>query len=111
MIVSSDQSRSHAPHIDRRALYFQTLDNVLVQVIAADDRRFRKPRLVENLAGFNAEESKVAGIQTDTRQFMSLLAKFFAHRYRVPHAFERIVSIHQENAVIRPRLGIVPEGL
>src|SRR6185369_796665 len=60
LIERRDQFGSDAPHVDLCALLLETLDNVLVQVIAADDRGPGESRRIQNFPGLNAQERQVA---------------------------------------------------
>src|SRR5512133_1129839 len=84
---------------------------MFVEVVAADNGRASETRLVEDLSRLNAQESEVAGIQANAGELMTLLLKLLADFDRVADPFQRVVSVHEKDAVVWHRLGISRKGL
>src|SRR5687768_12724891 len=75
LIVSRDQSCPDAPDVNARALTLQVLNEMFVQIVAADDCRLCESGFVQHSPRSNAEFCKVAAVETDAPEFMALFAK------------------------------------
>ena len=98
--------RAHAPDVDRRALRLQVRNRLLVQVVAAHDPRVREAGRVENFAGFDAQVRNVARVEPDADQFVAALAQPRADLHGFARAFQAVVGIDQEDAVVGHGFGI-----
>ena len=110
LIVSGHEPGAHAPQRDLRTAAFQVGDRVLVQIVRRDDVRVGEPGLIEDPAGGDAELGEVSGVEANAEHLMTPRPQTSPHLDRVPHAFERVVGVDQEHAVVRHRLGIRLEG-
>src|SRR5262249_42656287 len=72
-VVRCRQSSADAPDADGRALLFEVGDEVLIEVIAGEDTCLLEAGFIEHAAGFDAEISEIARIETNTRQLMPAL--------------------------------------
>src|SRR5262249_14956032 len=88
MIVGGDELCPHAPDVDRCPLMLEALDNVFVEIVAANDYRFLEARLIQDLPRLNAEERQVAGVESDAGQFVPRPAQFPSDLDGMTHALQ-----------------------
>src|SRR5215469_2432518 len=105
MIVAGDQTCANAPADDGCVLLFKALDEVFVQIVAADDDRGSKPGVVENFSCLSTEKCEVARIEPNARQLLASRAQLPTDFNGVVNSLERIVGVHQEHGVIRQGFG------
>ena len=84
---------------------------MLVELVARHDHRVREPLLVEDPARLDGEVRKVAGIEADPDHLLAHPAELATRLAGVPDAFERVVGIDEEHAVVRHRARIGFERL
>ena len=111
LVAARDEPRADAPGVDARALLLEARDQVLVEVVAGDDLRRAQAGLVEDLPRLDAEVGEVPGVEADADRLVPALAQAQGHLGGAPDALERVVGVHEEDAVVglRPRPGL--EGL
>ena len=65
-VLGGDQVGADAPGIDGRALHFQAVDQLLVQVVGGGDHRVGETGLVQQLFRFFGQVGQVAAVQADS---------------------------------------------
>src|SRR5437867_2905952 len=111
LIVGRDQFGAYGPDVDHCALLLEAGNDVLVEVVARHNDRVREAGSIENLPRFDTQPRQIAGIESDAHHFVTPLAKQAARFHCPSNAFQRVVSVHQEHAVVRHRFGVSAEGL
>ena len=81
-----------------------------VEIVAGEDGGVWEAGFVENFAGFDAEVGEVAAVEADADHLMARFMKAFAGIDGVADAFERVVGVDEEDAVVGHGLGVGVEG-
>src|SRR6185369_8208637 len=101
LVVRGTELRADAPDSDCRALPFQALDQVLIEIVRGDDHRPWKAGFVEELAGLNGQPCEIAGVESNADQLLPALAQVPPDLDRIVHALDGVVGVDQEYAVVR----------
>lgn len=65
-VLGGDQVGADAPGIDGRALHFQAVDQLLVQIVGGGDYRVGETGLVQHLFRFFGQVGQIAAVQADS---------------------------------------------
>ena len=100
---------SHTPGVIARALHFQVMEQVFIQIIGCRDGSVGKACLVQHLTCLFGKISQVSAVQTDAVFFKGPAGflKLPEHADGVGYTgFQRVIGVYQKRAVVRVQIGI-----
>src|SRR5437899_9190246 len=74
LVIGGHELSPDAPKRNGSALPLEALNDMLIEIIAAQNRSFVKTRLIEQLASLYAQEGQVARVQPYAGEVVTLLA-------------------------------------